>query len=135
MNGFILRKMAVFNRIEKLSADEKKRAHKLYEVLDKIEWFTIIPFYFGMLAWLALPFLAGRLPGSEVVFLLYALILYAIGVFVFKKLIFNHYRDRQVLKLRTMMISDHNCRNTLETLKRLDPDMARNIKKHIVQPV
>ena len=142
-SGTVMRKIAVFHRIERLPTDEKERAHKLYAILDKIEWLTIAPFYFGMFAILALPlltvFMDGKLLGSEGTMLLYgfggATLFYTIGVFALKKLVFNSRRSGVVEQLRMMLSSDHNYRSTLETLRQIDPDMARNIKKCIAQAV
>lgn len=140
-SGAVMRKLAVFNRIEQLPADEKERARKLYVILDRIEWLTTAPLYLGMFAILALPFLAafmdGKLPGGKGTMLLYgfggAAFCYVVGVFALKKLAFNPRRNGLVEQLRKMLLSNHNYRNTLETLKQFDPDLARHIKKCIAQ--
>lgn len=138
MIGLIMRKLAVAGRIGQLPEKEKERACQLYKVLDRVEWLTVAPFYFGIYVLLAVVSVMLLLkiepPGGEVANVFYGLgvvLCWIISVIGLKKIYFNPHRKRVIDDLRTMLMSDHNFTNTLETLKRLDPDMARNIRKFI----
>lgn len=137
----VMRKSAVIRRIEDLPVEKKGRARELYVIIDKIEWLTIAPLYFGMLAVPLFPFpwmfMADNLPGEAGMIRFYGFVsaafLYAVGVFALKMLVCNPRRNGVVEKLQTVLLSNHNYQDTLETLKQLDPDMAKNIKKCLMR--
>ncbi len=114
-----------------------KSAKKLYDILNKIEWFTTTPCYFGVLAIVAIPYLADLknfkfLLAENRINVIYTVIftvfLYIAGTFLLKFLIFNPLRKKKIAELKEMLKKSATHRYLLKTLENIDPDMARNIK-------
>jgi len=145
MSGTIIRKMVVLGRIEKLPEDEQERAFRLYAILDRIEWLTIAPIIIGIYSGFLLSMITAetlfasilrmQLPSGGLIDFLYGLMTLilcsASCIFGLKVLYFNPRREQSVNELRKTLLSDSQFNGTLKTLKELDPDMARNIRKHI----
>ena len=144
MSGFALRKLAVLKRIEALGSPERERAEALYPVLDRIEYSCFAPFRMAVLfiplsVLFALPFLkeVGPQVSEDRLWLcgfLWAALWYIVGMWLLKVLFFNKRRDSAVEMLNKSLMFDPTLHETLELLKELDPDMARNIRKYLPQP-
>jgi MFS family permease len=137
--SFTLRKMVVLNRINELPEGEKKLAFRLYGVLDRIEWLTVAPLIFGLFA----PFITAivaillkvKPPESWLWMAAIYVASYIVGVIMLKKLFFNPPRSRKAEELKNLLTSDHHFAEVLKTLKKLDPDIARNIRKFIPKTI
>ena len=142
-----MRKMVVIQRIAQLEPrEERERAERLYWILDRIEFHTIIPLFMGFLAvpvgvLLALIFIIKSgmtLPQDETLLLLCAFVCaalsYILGVFFLKVLFCNRRRELKIRELEDALALDATLYRTLEILKQLDPAMARNIRRHLPQP-
>jgi len=148
MSATAWRKMVVAKKIENLEPKVKKRVEKLYSVLDKVEFCFILCIkcgaQLGLLLVLALtlactllskygvcqtilkflfeePKMFGQIAFASVIATPLALWL----------TVYKWFCQRQKTKLQQVMAEDENFFTTLEKVKELDPDMARNIKKFL----
>ena len=131
----VVRKMVVLRHIEKLPPEEKERARLLFQILDKIEWYTIFPFYLSIL-FVPVPlyfYVKEIIVFSDVGAILSVVFAYLAGILILKVLV------RPLLTSKTdelrKRLSDSRNRSALETLRRLDPDMSRNIRRHIERAI
>lgn len=138
--GTVLRKIIVLNRIEELPEEQREHVYYLYAILDRIEWFKVLPYYLSLIAIIAMPLLATYLGDiflvNEFVSLLCGLVIAALCytglVYLLRKFVFTGSCKKQVEKLRNTL-SDQKYIAPLQIIKELDPDITRNISKYLVQ--
>lgn len=132
--SFGMRKRLVWWQINQLPKEKIDKARRLYLVLDKIEWLTLSPILMGTIIPL-LPVLAifsyFGYRNPSILFLILIFILCWIMGWIGLRLLFNPIRKRKIDELQVMLSSNTQFSEMLETLKEIDPDMARNIRNHI----
>lgn len=133
MRGVMLRKLEVSRRVGRLPEDEQGRVRKIYHIYDRLEFLTTTPPYimlmFGFLA---------PIYGMQIAALLeIAPYLGAIGMTVTYAglcaaawaLLVQPRRRRHKRTIRQIIDGGGKDQRAFETLRRLDPDMARNCGK------
>lgn len=139
MRGTSLRKMEVNRKINALLPEERSRAHRLYGILDDLEFVTVMPWVFAAYVTIMVLALGLRFFSKSICFTHWGITvaltgaLYLLLVVIFKKNALGRRRSRRMAELRGLLASNSANRQTLQTLLRIDPDMARNIKSCLSQ--
>ncbi len=136
-SGTNARKLIVYERIAQLPSDQKTKAQAVYKVLDRIEWLTVSPLYFGMLfigLLLCLPYVGIQFKPSEAgttLGIFSAVAVYILGVVILKIFFFNGWRKVRLEQLNGMLAGDPRLKEIMGTLQKIDPDIFRNLKKFL----
>jgi len=150
MSATSWRKVFVAKKIEKLEPEVKEKVKKLYSILDKVEFCFILCIkcgaQLGLLLVMTLTLVCTLLSKNSVCqtilkFLfeepeMFGQIAFASVIatpLVLWLTLYKWFCHKQKDKLQRIMAEDTNFFSTLEMVKDLDPDMARNIKKFLPQ--
>lgn len=134
-NGINARKLIVYDRIAQLPSDQKTKAQAVYKVLDRIEWLTFSPLYFGMLfiaLLMCLPYVGIEFKQSAAgatLGIFSVVIAYILGVAILKIFFFNSRRKVRLHELNGMIEGDPSLKEVIHTLREIDPDIFRNLRK------
>lgn len=131
-----MRTALISGRMDRIPADKKEYAEKLYQILDEIEWNRAKPFYWGFFIAVIGGIITGMSIKDERQFIygyIIAIIIYVISVIFLNRFVLSDSCHQKVAKLRSLFLINQNYIDTLELITRLDPNITRGCRKYIRQ--
>ncbi len=121
------RKLISYKKIKKMPVSFRKRAVKVYNIIDRIEFLTVSPWYFSMLS-PVLVFVGCsnfKWPKSDLLLIFLTIASYFLSVLVLK-LILNIWKRKKIRELKVLVQGRFKYQQAFKKIQELDPATCRN---------